>query len=142
MKKDIEILNELKKIIDMGIIGIEEVVKKVNNPSLEKVMIDEKKEFRVLKDDIMNFLNEYDEKEDSIGIVTRISNDIYTNLKLLKNDDEKEIAKMMIEGTNKAVLRITSLLNNREYKNERLTGILKKTLRTLEHNILDLKKYL
>ena len=142
MKKDIEVLNKIKTIVDMGVINIDEVLDKVSDACLEKIMIDEKKEYLCLKSDITDLLNDYDEKGSNVGIVTRISNDIYTNMKIKGKDNDKEIAKMMVEGTNKGILEVTSLINEKKYKNNKISKVLNKLLKTLESNIIDLKKYL
>ena len=142
MKKDIEILNHLYLIVDIGVIGIEEVVKKVNDVCLEKLMLEQKKEYLVLRCDITNLLSEYEENPKKIGPLTRMSNDLYTNLKLLKNENDQEIAKMMLEGTNKGIIEVTNFLHNEKVTNKEITKIMERLLKCLEYNEKELKKYL
>ena len=142
IKKDIEILRHIYFIVDFGIIGITEVIEKVSNPCLEKIMLDQKKEYLVLRNDIKNLLEEYDEKPKNLGPLTRISNDLYTNIKLLKNENDEKITKMMLEGTNKGIIEAMNILHNEEYHNEEITKILKRLIKFLENNERELKKYL
>ena len=142
IKRDVEILNHIYFIVDIGVIGIEEVVKKVSDKCLEKLMLDQKKDYLVIRQDIQKLLEEYEEKPKKVGPLTRMSNDLYTNMKLLKNENDQEIAKMMLEGTNKGIIEATNLLHNEDYHNPNITTILKKLIAFLENNERELKKYL
>lgn len=142
MKKDIDALNKIYKVVDMGIIGIEEVIKKVEDSCLEKLMLDQKKEYVVIKRDVKNLLDDYEENPKKISPVARISNDIYTNMKLLTNENDQEIAKMMLEGTNKGIVEIMGLKNENKFKNEKIMPIIEQLLKVLEYNERELKKYL
>ncbi len=126
----------------MGIIGVDEVVKKVEDSCLEKLMLDQKKDYMVVKKDIRDLLDEYEEDPKKIGGMTRVSNDIYTNIKLMGEEDDKVISKMMLEGTNKGVIEVTAILNDKKYNNEKISDIAEHLLKVLEYNGRELKKYL
>lgn len=142
MKRDIEVLNKMYKVVDMGIIGIEEVIKKVDDSCLEKVMLDQKKEYLVVRSDIKNLLDEYEEDPKGISTMARVSNDIYTNMKLMGNENNQEIAKMMLEGTNRGIMDVTKIKNEENFKNEAIKPIIDHLLDILEYNERELKKYL
>lgn len=130
------------RIVEMGIIGVDEVVKKVEDSCLEKLMLDQKKDYMVVKKDIRDLLDEYEEDPKKIGGMTRVSNDIYTNIKLMGEEDDKVISKMMLEGTNKGVIEVTAILNDKKYNNEKISDIAEHLLKVLEYNGRELKKYL
>jgi len=142
LKTDVDILNKMYRIVEMGIIGILEVVKKVEDSCLEKLMLDQKKDYMVVKKDIRDLLDEYEEDPKKIGGMTRVSNDIYTNIKLMGEEDDKVISKMMLEGTNKGVIEVTAILNDKKYNNEKISDIAEHLLKVLEYNGRELKKYL
>ena len=142
LKTDVDILNKMYRIVEMGIIGILEVVKKVEDSCLEKLMLDQKKDYMVVKKDIRDLLDEYEEDPKKIGGMTRVSNDIYTNIKLMGEEDDKIISKMMLEGTNKGVIEVTAILNDKKYNNEKISDIAEHLLKVLEYNGRELKKYL
>ena len=63
---DITVLNELYKIVAMGIIGIDEVKGHIEDKTLAKTMSDAKKKYMVNKMDITKMLNELGEKPTEI----------------------------------------------------------------------------
>lgn len=142
MKRDIEVLNRLYKVVDMGIFGVEEVIKKVEDPCLEKLMIDQKKEYAIIRSDIKKFMDEYEEDPKGINPVVKMSNDLMTNMKLMSNEDDKAIAKMMLEGTNKGIIEVTNIKNEEDFKNKEICEIVEHLLSTLEYNEKELKKYI
>lgn len=142
MKRDIEILNKIYKIVDMGIIGIEEVIEKIEDKCLEKVMLDQKKDYMVIRTDVKNLLMEYEEDPKKINPVVRLSNDIYTNMKLLGNENDSELAKMMLKGTNTGIIELTNIKNEDKFKNKKVKDLVLHTLKVLEYNEKELKKYL
>ena len=73
---DTEILKKLYKITQSGIIGVEEIVKKVKDKCLEKLMLDQKKDYLVIQNDILNILKKDNIMPKSIDTLKRISNDI------------------------------------------------------------------
>ncbi len=142
LKNDIETLNKAYRVVDIGIIGIVEVIKKVENACLEKIMLDQKKEYLIIRQEIEKLLATYGEEPKRISKMMRLSNDLYTNMQLLKNENDEEIAKMMLEGTTKGILEITSLIHSQAYDNKKITAILKDLNKVLEKNERELKKYL
>ena len=49
MDKDLEVLNNIYSIVDMGVIGIDNVISKIKDKSIEKLFIDQKKEYNLLR---------------------------------------------------------------------------------------------
>ena len=105
---DITALNELYKIVAMGIIGIDEVKGHIEDKALAKTMVDAKKKYQVNKMDITNMLNELGEEPTEINIIIKAFNEIYTGIELIKCDDAK-IAKMLTEGTNKGIIKVEEI---------------------------------
>ena len=90
---DVEALNELYKVVTMGIIGIDEVKGHIEDKALAKTMSDAKKKYMVNKMDITNILKELGEEPTEINIIIKMFNEIYTGIELIKCDDAK-IAEM------------------------------------------------
>ena len=136
---DVEALNELYKIVAMGIIGSDEVKGHIEDKALAKTMVDAKKQYMVNKMDITNMLNELGERPTEINIIIKTFNEIYTGIELIKSDDAK-IAKMLTEGTNKGIIKVEEILNNNiDSKVEKLAEEL---LELLEFQIKSWKSYL
>lgn len=136
---DVEALNELYKIITMGIIGIDEVKGHIEDKALAKTMSDAKKKYMVNKMDITNMLKELGEEPTEINIIIKMFNEIYTGIELLKCDDSK-IAKMLTEGTNKGIIKVEEILNSETDK--KVTELAEELLELLEFQIKSWKSYL
>ena len=136
---DVEALNELYKIVTMGIIGIDEVKGHIEDKALAKTMSDAKKKYMVNKMDITNILKELGEEPTEINIIIKMFNEIYTGIELIKCDDAK-IAKMLIEGTNKGIIKVEEILNSDMDK--KVTELAEELLELLEFQIKSWKPYL
>ncbi len=136
---DVEALNELYKIVTMGIIGIDEVKGHIEDKALAKTMSDAKKKYMVNKMDITNMLKELGEEPTEINIIIKMFNEIYTGIELLKCDDSK-IAKMLTEGTNKGIIKVEEILNSETDK--KVTELAEELLELLEFQIKSWKSYL
>lgn len=136
---DVEALNELYKIVTMGIIGIDEVKGHIEDKALAKTMSDAKKKYMVNKLDITNMLKELGEEPTEINIIIKMFNEIYTGIELLKCDDSK-IAKMLTEGTNKGIIKVEEILNSETDK--KVTELAEELLELLEFQIKSWKSYL
>ena len=136
---DVKALNELYKIVTMGIIGIDEVKGHIENKALAKTMSDAKKKYMVNKMDITNMLKELGEEPTEINIIIKMFNEIYTGIELIKCDDAK-IAKMLIEGTNKGIIKVEEILNSDMDK--KVTELAEELLELLEFQIKSWKPYL
>lgn len=136
---DVKALNELYKIVTMGIIGIDEVKGHIEDKALAKTMSDAKKKYGVNKLDITNMLKELGEDPIEINIIIKMFNEIYTGIELINCDDSK-IAKMLIEGTNKGILKIEKILNSD--MDQKVTKLAEELLELLEFQIKSWKPYL
>ena len=136
---DVEALNELYKIVTMGIIGIDEVKGHIDDKIFAKTMSDAKKKYMVNKMDITNMLKELGEEPTEINIIIKMFNEIYTGIELIKCDDSK-IAKMLTEGTNKGIIKVEGILNCET--DEKVTKIAEELLELLEFQIKSWKSYL
>ncbi len=136
---DVEALNELYKVVTMGIIGIDEVKGHIEDKALAKTMSDAKKKYMVNKMDITNILKELGEEPTEINIIIKMFNEIYTGIELIKCDDAK-IAKMLIEGTNKGIIKVEEILNSEMDK--KVTELAEELLELLEFQIKSWKPYL
>ena len=136
---DVEALNELYKVVTMGIIGFDEVKGHIEDKALAKTMSDAKKKYMVNKMDITNILKELGEEPTEINIIIKMFNEIYTGIELIKCDDAK-IAKMLIEGTNKGIIKVEEILNSEMDK--KVTELAEELLELLEFQIKSWKPYL
>ena len=138
--EEIKALEEIEKIVSMGIIGIDEVLEKVSSKVLSKTLVDAKKKYLVFKNDVGKYLQELGQESKEINIFVKTFNEMYTNLSLLNGNDSK-IVKMLIEGTNKGILHLEMILN-KELEDEKVKKFATELLDVLEFQIKEWKKYL
>lgn len=136
---DIKALNEMYKIVTMGIIGLDEVKGHIEDKTLTKTMSDARKKYMVNKMDITNMLKDIKEEPEEINIIIKMFNEIYTGIELIKCDDAK-IAKMLTEGTNKGIIKVEEILNSNV--NEKVKTEAEELLDLLEFQIKSWKTYL
>lgn len=136
---EINALNEMYKVVEMGIIGIDNVYEKLGDKTLVKTMLDAKKKYQVYKVDLAKMLNSYGEDKKGINVFIKMFNDIYTSVDLINKDDMK-IIEMLIEGTNKGILKLEEILNE-DLEND-VIDIARNILELLEFQIKKWKEYL
>lgn len=142
LMNNIDILNEMYKVVTMGIVGIDEVKDKILCRELKDIIVAEKKVYQKYKLDISKLLNKESETPKEINMFVKMFNDMYTDIKLIK-DDDKKIVKMMIEGMNKGILKLNGFKNNdMDNLNKDEQKILVELLDELESQINKMKPYL
>jgi hypothetical protein len=140
MEKNIELLNVLYQNAEMGIIGIEDVMYKVHNQKLYKELESEKKEYQKIIKHVKRMLKVENGQSKSINMLAKISSTLYSDMKLMKNDSDKLIIKMMIEGSYKSIGILTT--KKLEYDNTSLDikDFLDLFIKVLNKNISNLIK--
>ena len=109
---DIKALNEMYKIVTMGIIGLDEVKGHIKDKILAKTISDATKKYMVNQMDITNMLKDLKKQPEEINVIIKMFNQLYTGIELIKCDDAK-IAKMLTEGTNKGIIKVEEILNSK-----------------------------
>lgn len=142
MGKDAEFLNYIYQNAKMGVVGIDNIKQKIFDDELKNIIATQKKEYETIVDEASKLLNELGNNEKDISGASKIMTYVMANLELLKDDSSSNIAKMMIEGSNKGIIEITKKLNSYTNTNSKIIKLAKKLLATEQHNIEELKIYL
>ena len=138
---NIKFLNLIYQNAQMGLIGIDTVIKKVESEKIAKLIQEQRKEYEAFLEDARKILLKYGAKEEEISKLKELSSKAMAEVMTMGKDDH-EIAKMMMEGNQKGVLEITAELNNYEGDDEEIINLAHKLLATEEHNREEFKKYL
>lgn len=136
---DIKALNEMYKIVTMGIIGLDEVKGHIEDKILAKTISDATKKYMVNKMDITNMLKDLKKQPEEINVIIKMFNQLYTGIELIKCDDAK-IAKMLTEGTNKGIIKVEEILNSKVSNKVKTEA--EELLELLEFQIKSWKSYL
>lgn len=140
--QNVEYLNCIYKNANMGIIGIDDIIEKVNSSEFEKVLNNEKNEYDAICREAINILKKYGKKEEDVSNLAKVSTKIMSEMKLLKETTDEVIAKMMIEGTNKGIIEVSEKINSYDNSDSEIVLLLNKLSELLKNNIEELKKYL
>ena len=138
---NIKFLNLIYQNAQMGLIGIDMVMKKVENEKVAKLIGEQKKEYEHFLEEARKILIKYGAKEEEISKLKNLSSKAMAGLMTMGKGD-KEIAKLMMEGNQKGVLEITAELNQYEGDDEEILDLAHKLLATEEHNREEFKQYL
>ena len=138
---NIKFLNLIYQNAQMGLIGIDTVMKKVENEKIAKIIQEQRKEYETFLEDARKILIKYGAKEEEISKLKELSSKAMAEVMTMRKDDQ-EIAKLMMEGNQKGVLEITAELNQYEGGDEEIKKLAKRLLATEEHNREEFKQYL
>ena len=143
MNKDVEFLDYIYQNAEMGIVGIDHIIDRVKDASLEKLINEQREEYENILDEAKEIYKKYGKDEKELSKLTKISSNIMSEMMMLaKKGEDNAIAKMMIEGSNKGIIEITEKLNNLKTDDEEIKTLAEKLLATEQHNLDELKKYL
>lgn len=134
-------LNLIYQNAQMGIIGIDTVLPKVEDEQIAKIINTQRKEYDKIMEEAKKILIKYGAQEEEIGKLKQISSKVMSEAMTMGKDD-KTIAKLMMEGNEKGVIAITEKLNTYKDKDQEIIDLAQKLLETAEHNREEFKKYL
>ena len=139
--KNIKFLNLIYQNAQMGLIGIDTVIKKVESEKLAKLIGEQQEEYERFLEDARKILIKYGAKEEEISKLKEISSKAMAEV-MTMNKTDQDIAKLMMEGNQKGVLEITAELNEYEGDDEEILDLAHRLLVTEEHNREEFKPYL
>ncbi len=142
MEQNIEFLNYIYQNAQMGIIGIDNIKKEIKDKKMLKVIKEQEKDYQAICTEATKYLNKQDEDEKSIGMMAKMMTLIDAKMKTMTDKSVSNIAKMMIEGTNKGIIEIQEKLNNYEDIDKKTRNLAERLLEVEQKNIEELKKYL
>lgn len=140
--EEVEFLQFIYKNAEMGVIGIDNIIGKVTEEKFEKVLQGERNEYENICTEAEDVLKKYGKQNEEVSAIAKVSTKVMSEMSMLKDDSVKNIAKLMIEGTNKGIIEITEKINAYDNSDAEIVVLANKLKVTLEKNIDELKKYL
>lgn len=138
---EVELLEHMIKSCEMGIDGINNVLKKVKDDGLKGELMEEIREYKAIHMEAERMLAQRGEAPKGIGMVAKVSSELMTEMQTAFDESTSKLADMMIKGTTMGVTKSLKLLNT--YEGDEQVKDLCVRLRTLEENrISKLKEYL
>lgn len=133
-------LNLIYENANMGLIGIDTVLDKIEDEKLAKLVKEQRDEYDTICSEAKEILIKYGAQEE-VSKPKEMMSKIMSEMMTLKSDDKK-IVKLMMEGNEKGLISIQEKLNEYEDQDEEIVDLAKRLLATEEHNRDEFKKYL
>lgn len=138
----IKLLRECNAGVKMGVTSIDEVLPMTKSEELMELLKNCKNEHEKLGDETHNLLNEYHDEEKDPSPIAKAMSWLKTNIKLLTNPTDKEVAHLMTDGCNMGVKSLNEYLNKYEAAEEKVKDIAKKLINLEERLAEDIRAYL
>lgn len=142
MNNNIEFLNYIFQNAQMGIVGINDIISKVKEEKFEKVLNEQIQDYQNICDEALDIYIKYGKEKKELNNMAKMSSYMMSMMKTLKDSSTTNLAKMMMEGSNKGIIEITEKLNNYQGDDEEIKQLAEKLLKIEQKNLDDLKEYL
>ena len=141
-KQEIEFLNYISKNSEKIVLDIDSIITKVNNEKLERLFKNSRDEYLQIEKEAEDILKKYGADFEKVGMMTKVSTKVMSEVSLLKDTNDKNITKLIVENINKKIIEITEKINSYNNNDAEIVVLAGKLKATLEKNLDDLKKYL
>ena len=126
----------------MGIVGINDVIDKASKEEFRDFLNNQRKEYDEILHQAEKLFMDFGMKEKELNKLVKANAKVMSQMKLMANDSDNFIAKMMMEGTNKGVIKINKTLNENNNLDSEVVNLANKLLKSMENNLDQLKVYL
>ena len=138
----IKLLRECNAGIKMGVASIDDVLPMTKSTELLELLKKCKDEHEKLGDETHALLNEYHDSDKDPNPIAKAMSWMKTNLKLMTNPTDKEVAHLMTDGCNMGVKSLYEYLNKYEAADEKVKDITKRLISLEERLAEDMRSYL
>ncbi len=142
MSDTIELLKECDAGIKMGIEAIDEVIEKVQDTEFRAKLVNYKKDYNFLQDEIAKMLDKYDKEGKDINPIAKGMSKMMTGMKVAFNNKDSTIADIIFDGCNMGVKSINKYLNQYTGAYDDAKELCKKLIRLMDRQQTDIRKYL
>lgn len=142
MLNDVEMLNYIRKNVQMGCKGIDEIMPYAKEEKFCKALESQKEEYGKIFEEADRMIHERGEKPEDVSAMSKISSKTMTLLQTMKDPSADHLAEMMYQGSAMGVTKITR--HQREYSgtNPKITDLANRLLKTEERNMEEMRKFL
>lgn len=142
MNKDTELLNYIYQNAKMGIVGIDNIKNDIKDNELLSTIREQQKDYYEICNKATKILLENNEDVKDISGIAKLMTYFDAKLNTLDDKSNTNIAKMMMNGSNKGIIEIQEKLNNYEGADKKVISLAKELLRIEKRNLDNLKKFL
>ena len=137
-----ELLTECNSGIKMGIDSIDELLPKVKNEKLRKILEDCRETHQKLGTETHKLLNEYGERTVEPHPIAKGMSWLKTNIKFTADPADSTIADLITDGCNMGVKSLNSYVNRYENAAPEVVKLTKEVIRSEEKLCADMREFL
>ncbi len=141
-KDTIRLLRECDAGVKMGVKSINDVLPRVENPDLKKLLNACKDEHNKLDIELQQLLDKYNDDGKEPSLLAETMSKMKTEMKLTMNDTDNTIADLMTDGCNMGVKSLNKYLNKYAAADEVSKDITKRLINLEGQLALDIRKFL
>lgn len=140
--KNVDFLNTIYKTSEMGIVGINDVIDKAQKEEFRDFLNEQREEYNKILKKAEELFTSFGMQEKELSAFVKANSKVMSEMKLITNGSDETIAKMMMEGTNKGVIKINKAMNENKEVDQEVNDLAQDLLTVMEHNLEELKIYL
>ena len=137
----IRLLQECSKGCKMGIKSMNQVIDYVNDSNLRRMIETYKEEHRKLEAETDQLLMRCGQDSKPPEMMATAMSWISTEMKMMMHDDDKQVAKIMMDGCNMGIESICGFINQYASASQAAIGLAKNLIKTEEEFRDKLKPY-
>lgn len=139
---NIDFLNTIYKTSEMGIVGINDIIDKVKKEKFRDFLNEQREEYNKVLKKAEKLFTSFGMEEKELNAFVKVNSKVVSEMKLMTNSSDETIAKMMMEGTNKGVIKLNKAKNENKDIDQEVLDLALELLSIMEHNLEELKIYL
>lgn len=142
MNDTVKLLSECNSGIQMAVFSIDEILEKVEDKTLKKILSDSKAKHEKLGDETHNLLNEYGSQTKEPNMIAKGMSWIKTNAKVIMDDSDKTFADLITDGCNMGIKTLYRYQNQYKAADEKAKKMAADIIEVEETLRQDLRNYL
>lgn len=142
MLTETQLLNHIYQTAEMGVEGIDTVLRYAQNPRLIDALTAQRTEYEKLQSSAGSMLHARGEPSKGISPVARLSSEAMSTMKAMTDRSATNIAEMMIQGSTTGVTKSLRTIRDCDLRDGEVRDLADKLLYTEQSNIEEMKKFL
>ena len=142
MAENTELLDYIYQNAQMGTESISHLITIAEDVDFRRTLEDQLCEYQRVLDDAEEMIQRRGQSAEGVGPMAKISSYIMVELKTFADKSSSKMAKMMLQGSTMGVLEITKRIKEYKGANKEVLKLAEDLLKTEQHNVDELKKYL
>ena len=138
----IKLLKECDAGSKMAVTSLDEILEKVENVNLKKLLMETKGHHEKLGNEIHTLLNEYGSEEKEPNAMAKGMSWMKTNMKMSMNDTDETAADLITDGCNMGIKSLYKYMNQYPGANSKVKDICKKLISIEDQLRKELRAYL